>query len=94
MLRPGSRNEVGSLSAAVPGTLRSEVTGMLYFVGFPPCVESQVGYINRFAYWARPASVAQSAEQLICNQQVVSSSLTASSYRWGELRGGGAEGRA
>jgi hypothetical protein len=29
--------------------------------------------------WARPASVAQSAEQLICNQQVVGSSPSASS---------------
>ena len=29
---------------------------------------------------ARPASVAQSAEQLICNQQVVGSSPSASSY--------------
>ena len=51
------------------------------FLGHPPCMVWAVGYIGWFAWSDRPASVAQLAEQLICNQQVVGSSPSASLLR-------------
>jgi hypothetical protein len=47
----------------------------------PYCRSVGVDYIHWFSWRVSQASVAQSAEQLICNQQVVGSSPSASSYR-------------
>ena len=65
------------------GFLDNFRTERAFFAFRPPCVDLAVGYIKRFACeGSTGASVAQPAEQLICNQQVVGSSPSAS-LQWG-----------
>ena len=58
------------------------------FAGRSSCVPSQVHYINWFSRSRdlAEASVAQLAEQLICNQQVMGSSPSAGSVECTQVR--------